>query len=123
MENKELIEVISELYKKIPDVQHYLSTRFIGEDAVQSLYESAKKKIKDEFFPDRGFGKMRLKEAKNAISNFKKLANDDMKTVDLMIYYVEMGTEFTNAYGYAILMQNFMIAWYPCMIRPVMNVA
>lgn len=57
MENKELIGVISELYKKIPDVQHYLSTRFIGEDAVQSLYESAKKKIKDEFFPDRGFGK------------------------------------------------------------------
>lgn len=99
MDQKELIELISELYKRIPDVQHYLSARFMGEDAIASLYQSAKKKIMDEFFPDRGFGKMRLKEAKNAISNFKKLANDEMKTIDLMIYYVEMGTEFTNAYG------------------------
>lgn len=99
MDQKELIGLIAELYKKIPDVQHYLSAKLIGEGAVQNLYESAKRKITDEFFPDRGHGKLRLKEAKNVISNFKKLANDELKTIDLMIVYVENGTEFTNTYG------------------------
>lgn len=42
---------------------------------------------------------MRLSEAKNAISKFKKLSSDDLKTLDLMIYYVEVGTKFTNTYG------------------------
>jgi hypothetical protein len=42
---------------------------------------------------------MRLGEAKNAILNFKKLSSDDHKTLDLMLYYVELGTQFTNTYG------------------------
>jgi hypothetical protein len=42
---------------------------------------------------------MRLSEAKNAISKFNKLSSDDLKTLDLMLYYVEIGTEFTNTYG------------------------
>jgi hypothetical protein len=96
---KELIELISELYKLNKDVQHYLSNKFIGEEAIIDLYEKTKKKINDEFFPDRGFGKMRLGEAKNTISNFKKLTSDAFRTLDLMIYYVELGTKFTNTYG------------------------
>ncbi len=53
----------------------------------------------DEFFPAKGFGKMRLTKAKSAITNFKKLTNDHLKTVALMLFYVEVGTEFTNTYG------------------------
>lgn len=96
---KELIQLICELYKLNKDVQHYLSNQLIGEEAIIDLYEKTKKTIQAEFFPERGFGKMRLGEAKNAITNFKKLSNDELKTLDLMIFYVEMGTEFTNTYG------------------------
>ena len=98
-DQKELIQLICELYKLNNDVQHYLSNQFIGEEAIIDLYEKTKKTINDEFFPERGFGKMRLGEAKNAISNFKKLSNDELKTLDLMLFYVELGTEFTNTYG------------------------
>ena len=98
-EQKELIQLIAELYKLNDDVKQYVSNRFIGEEAILALYETTKKKINNEFFPERGFGKMRLKEAKSAISNFKKLAGDHEKTVDLMLYYVEVGTQFTNTYG------------------------
>jgi hypothetical protein len=66
-DQKELIQLISELYKLNKDVQHYLSNKFLGEEAIIDLYEKTKKKIKDEFFPERGFGKMRLAEAKSAI--------------------------------------------------------
>jgi hypothetical protein len=49
------------------------------------------KKIKNEFFPDRGLGKRRLTEAKREITAFKKSTNDEKRTVDLMLFYVEMG--------------------------------
>lgn len=98
-DQKELIQLIAELYKVSDDVKLYVSNRFMGEEAILALCEKTKKKIHNEFFPERGLGKIRLKEAKNAILSFKKLAEDHEKTVDLMLYYVEMGTQYTLMYG------------------------
>lgn len=80
-------------------MKDYLSSKFLGEEAIDELFKKAKKKINDEFFPDRGHGKLRLSEAKNAIANFKKLTDDHIKTTDLMLFYVELGTEFTSSFG------------------------
>lgn len=99
LDQKELIQIITELYKSNKDVKVYLSTMFLGEEAVNDLYEKTKKAIEDEFFPERGFGKLRLAEAKKAIANFKKITNDEMKTLDLMIYYVENGTKYSASFG------------------------
>lgn len=99
LDQKELIQIITELYKNSKEVKVYLSTMFLGEEAVNDLYEKTKKAIEDEFFPDRGFGKLRLAEAKKAITTFKKITNDEIKTIDLMIFYVELGTEYTVTYG------------------------
>ena len=98
-EQKELINLIVELFKANKEVQHILSSKFMGDAAVEFLYSQARKKIENEFFPDRGDGKLRLAEAKKAISTFKKTTNDEKRTVDLMLYYVEQGVDFTNAYG------------------------
>ncbi|WP_367949337.1 DUF6155 family protein [Bacillus sp. FJAT-29790] len=64
--------------------------------------------MKNEFFPEKGFGKLRLNEAKKAISDFKKLTRDDLRTTDLMLYYVEQGVEFTSSYG--DINENFYIS-------------
>lgn len=98
-DHKELIGLISELYKQNHDIQHYLSVKFRGDEVIQELQEKAEKEIEDEFFPDKGFGKMRLAKAKKAISDFRKLTGDKRRTVELMLFYVEIGTEFTNTYG------------------------
>lgn len=99
LDNKELINLITELYKQNKDVEQFLSNKFIGEEAIIDLYEKTKKKVEDEFFPKRGLPKLRLSNAKNEISNFKKISADEHKTVDLMLFFVENGTEFTNTYG------------------------
>ncbi|WP_077212480.1 DUF6155 family protein [Bacillus dakarensis] len=99
MDQKQLIQLIVDLYKANKDVKQFLSTKFIGEEAVEVLFEQTKQRIKNEFFPDRGNGKLRLAEAKKAITDFKKLADDRMRIVDLMLFYVEMGTDFTDSYG------------------------
>ena len=98
-EHKELIGLVSELYKLNIDVAHYLSAKLLGEEVTTDLFESSKKEIKDEFFPSNSFGKMRLAKAKSAITNFKKLTNDHYRTVELMLFYVEIGTKFTKTYG------------------------
>jgi hypothetical protein len=98
-EQKELIDLIIELFKANKEVQNILSSKFLGEEAVEFLYSQARKKIENEFFPDRGDAKLRLAEAKKAITTFKKTTNDEKRTVDLMLYYVEQGVDFTNAYG------------------------
>ncbi|MFA9558175.1 DUF6155 family protein [Evansella sp. AB-rgal1] len=100
LNQKELIQLIADLYKVNKDAQQFLSAKFLGETAVEASFTSAKRKIQDEFFPNRGEGKLRLSVAKKAISDFKKLTNDSQRTVDLMLYYVELGTEFSHTYGY-----------------------
>ncbi|MFD1037795.1 hypothetical protein ACFQ3N_05145 [Virgibacillus byunsanensis] len=69
-DQKELINLVSELYKLNDNVQQYLSVKFLGEETTNDLFKNSQKEIEDEFFPDRGFGKMRLAKARSSISNF-----------------------------------------------------
>jgi hypothetical protein len=96
---KELIELVVEMFKANKEVQNYLSSKFLGDAAIEVLFNQARKKIENEFFPDRGLGKLRLAEAKKEITAFKKATNDEKRTVDLMLFYVESGVDFTNTYG------------------------
>lgn len=94
----ELKQEIIELFKLFPTIKEYysLKVKLDGEDEVLEKY---KKKVKDEFFPDKGFGKLRLSDAKKAISDFKKISKSPKNIADLMVSYVEYGVEFTNEYG------------------------
>jgi hypothetical protein len=98
-EQKELIDLIIELFKTNKEVQSFLSSKFLGDEAIEVLFNQARKKIQNEFFPDRGDGKLRLAEAKKEITTFKKVTNDEKRTLDLMLFYVEQGVEFTSSYG------------------------
>lgn len=99
LEQNELIQIIADLYKMNQDVKDFLNVKFNGEKVIQELYERAENEIMDEFFSDKGFGKMRLAKAKKAITNFKKFTNDAERELELMLFYVEIGTEFTIIYG------------------------
>lgn len=98
-DQKQLIQLVADLYKNNKDVQSYLSVQFQGEEAVTELFNEAKNKVGNEFFPAKGHGELRLSEAKKAISNFKKTTKNHLLTTELMLHYVEQGVEFTNTYG------------------------
>ena len=65
----------------------------------KTVSDKYKKIIKREFFPTRGFGKARLAVSKKAISDFKKLCKSETDLIDLMLFYVEQGVQFTLTYG------------------------
>jgi hypothetical protein len=96
---EDLVSMIVDCYKLNDQVKEYFYLKFDPEEAVKEIYEKCKKDITHEFFPERGFGGLNLAKAKKAISYFNKLNYDKLKTIDLMIYYVEIGVEFTNTYG------------------------
>jgi TusA-related sulfurtransferase len=96
---EELVSIIIDCYKSSSDVKSYIHMMLEPESTENQLFDEAKKKILHQFFPDRGHPKLKLAEAKKAISEFGKLCNNQARTIDLMIYYVELGVSFTNSYG------------------------
>ena len=53
----------------------------------------------DQFLPRRGEGKLDLRSARRTIRDYQQATSDLAGTVDLMLTYVESGTEFTNQFG------------------------
>ena len=96
--NDELIKEIVELYKKFPDVKDYYSSN-LSTDGMTEVLEKYKKIVQNEFFPTRGFGKLRLSVARKAVNDFKKISNSSHDIAVIMLHYVENGVEFTNEYG------------------------
>lgn len=94
----DLIAEIVDLFNKFPVVQSYYQARLSPLGDVE-LSEKYKAIIKHEFFPERGYGKAKLSVARKAVQEFKKVAGTSTLQADLMIFYVEMGVKFTNAYG------------------------
>jgi hypothetical protein len=98
LSKEELIEEVEKLHKLFPDIQEYYKVGLLG-DGEEELLAQCKKIIKDEFLPDRGWGDAKLSFARKAVSDFIKLSRNNLNVADIMIYYVEIGVKYTNAYG------------------------
>jgi len=97
-EREECVEIILEMVDACLQAREFLTLRFT--DNKGDILEKYKQKVRHEFYPSNGgFGKMRLKEAKKAISDFKKMCADKVMGIEIMLYYVENCIEFTNDYG------------------------
>ena len=95
---EELRGELLELFKLFPEVKEYFSVK-LKPETEKVLLEKYRKIIKNEFFPDRGFGKLRYSVMKKALEDFRKLSNKPESIAELMISHVELGVEFTNDYG------------------------
>ncbi|QDR79193.1 DUF6155 family protein [Sporomusa termitida] len=94
----ELIKEILNLCKLFPEVKEYYTTKLMP-DAEEQILLKYKKIIKNEFFSDRGFGKLRFSIINKAMRNFKKISNNPGHIAELLVACVEYGVEFTNTYG------------------------
>jgi hypothetical protein len=95
---EELISDISELFKTFDSVKDYYQVKLDPQENGQ-VSARYKKIIENEFFPARGFGKAQLSVARKAVSDYKKVSKNPESIADIMLFYVEQGVKFTNAYG------------------------
>lgn len=99
LNKSELIRLVEELAKLRKENLVYLEAKFAGPSELLEVIQYYKKIIQNEFYPMRGEPKMRLSIAKKAINDFKKASQNKEAVLDLMIFYIETGTKFTNDYG------------------------
>jgi predicted GNAT family acetyltransferase len=95
-DKKMLIGLISNLYDKNKSVKEYLDY-FLKPDE-QAMLKIYRTKVKEAFYPKRGFG-FNLAAGEKAISDFRKLNPSIDSLINLMLHYVECRVQFTRDYG------------------------
>jgi hypothetical protein len=101
-----LVRLIGELYRLSRENQRFLEAR-LGEAPQQlARYQQL---VADCLSPDpfRKSAKVRIAEAKRAISQYQRATRDDAGTVDLMLIFVEQGTGFALDVGYGAARSSF----------------
>ena len=96
LDKDKLIDLVADLYKKNKSVKEFFD--FYANPDERELFNKYRDKVFEAFYPKRGFS-LKLKEGKQAISDFKKLGPSSELLADLMLFYVETGVKFTNDFG------------------------
>ena len=99
LSNDQLIDLVKNCYDNNKEIKKLLAVRLLGEEAVDTIFHEYVKRVEHEFFPERGVGKLRLQDAKKAISEFGRLTGNVKRHLELMLIYVENGVDFTLTYG------------------------
>jgi hypothetical protein len=96
LDKDKLIDLIADLYKKNKSVKEFFD--FYVNPNERELFNKYRDKVFEAFYPRRGYN-YKLKDGKQAISDFKKLGPSADLLADLMLFYVETGVKFTNDFG------------------------
>ena len=96
LDKEKLVELVADLYKKNKSVKELLD--FFVNPNEQELFSKYKDKVYEAFYPKRG-DRFRLSDGKRAISYFNKLDASKELLSELMLFYAEIGVEFTNEFG------------------------
>ncbi len=95
---EQLVAEIVDMFSRIDLVKDYYKNK-LNLGYSPEVSERYKAIIKNEFFPTRGFGEGRLAVAKKAVTDYKKVSDSKFGLADVMLCYVETGTEYTKTYG------------------------
>lgn len=95
----QLTALLKDLYDSSADNRTFLEARTQATTSGGAALETYKARIVEQFFPKRGFGKLKLAEARKAIRDYKKATGNLEGTLELLMTYLENGNEFTCQYG------------------------
>lgn len=94
-----LLALIKDLHDTSAANRDFLQARFQAEDDSGEALEKYRERIVEQFFPRRGFGKLKLAEARKAIRDYRNATGNIAGVIELMLTYVENGTDFTRQFG------------------------
>ena len=94
-----LLALVKDLYEAAAENRDFIHARSKAGECGGEALEKYRGKIVEQFFPARGFGKLKLGEARKAIRDYRKATGNLPGTAELLMTYVENGTRFTHEYG------------------------
>ncbi len=95
---KELLEIITELYSACPDACDYLNIRFGDEGYKSAMLADATKKVRGGFYTRGGRAKLALPQAKDAVKWFSGICSDKYSVIDLKLTFVEYAADIAVNY-------------------------
>jgi hypothetical protein len=100
---KELIALVGDLFDLSPNNRDFLGARYAGasDDAVGAVGRY-KKTVSEAICPDLIYNRnarIDFARARKAVSDFRRACDDPGRVLDLMIYYVEVGTRQASSIG------------------------
>lgn len=105
-ETPKLLGLVKDLFELSANNRDFLAARLLvgdTEEGGQSVSVSApyRQRIHDAFYDKGGWPRsnLRLADARKAIRDYRKATSDAVGTMNLMISYVETGTEFMQEFG------------------------
>lgn len=93
-----VIGVVKSLFDFSKENRTFLASRLFPETDWSALLEKYRKQVREAVFPDPP-RQIRLGDARKAISAYKKATSDLAGTAELMLVYVESGTDCGRNYG------------------------
>lgn len=94
-----LLALVKDLYDAQAENRDFIHARCQAEGDGGEVMEKYRQKVVEQFFPARGFGKLKLGEARKAIRDYRKATGNLNGTAELLMTYVENGVQFTDQYG------------------------
>ena len=98
-EEPALLALVKDLYEAEPGSRDFIQARCQTGESGSAILEKYRGKIVEQFYPDRGYGKLKLGEARKAIRDYRKATGSIAGTTELLMTYVENGAQFTREYG------------------------
>ena len=95
----QLTALIKDLYDSSAGNRSFLDARVQAEGSGGAALEIYRQRIVEQFFPKRGFGQLKLGEARKAIREYKKATGNVEGTIELLLTYLENGNDFTCEFG------------------------
>jgi hypothetical protein len=96
--HEQLLVALQDLYKLNPATKSFFHSRFLGGAGGVDHLEAYKKRIRNAISTNHA-RPLRLGEARKAVNEFKKASGQLEETLELMLYYVACGNDFTLAFG------------------------
>ena len=94
-----LLALVKDLFEAAAVNRDFIQARCQADESGGEVLEKYRGKIVEQFFPTRGFGKLKLGEARKAIRDYRNATGNFPGTAELLMTYVENGTRFTHEYG------------------------
>lgn len=95
----EMVDLVMQLCKLDRNNEAFVKQHLGDHTGVDEALDRSKAALRKQLWPDRGLPKLKLGEAKKAINQFQKISRHPYLTLDLMLYYVELGVRCTREYG------------------------
>ena len=90
---------MKDLYDGSAESRDFIQARSQPADSGGEILEKYRVRVVEQFFPARGFGKLKLGEARKAIRDYRKATGSIPGTAELLMTYVENGVRYTCEYG------------------------